>query len=607
MSQSPQPDPAPEQPHGQLHGQTPKHTHPRVRLPVWLKIAAVMAALASLAAATMGGALTPLYRQSLTASSLEFGAAVASDVAQTMNARVATARAGLVDVGRTLTDTSLEGDERVQRALLLVEGNLALDHAAIYDRSGQLIDVLRQEGSSAPAPPERLPDALRQALVSLKLRGLAVGQPQGRLAPLAIALTRDAQVTGYVFTHLDLEQLQERVTFLSEARFGGRRDALMVVDWQGQILAHSEPARRGQRELHVPMVLNKTPDLVAAGVSEVGAYQAQDRAPFLAAYQPLAEAPWAVVAQIPDAVAFAPLRAMQRRVGAVLLASLVAALLLAFGLSWRLLRPVGQLVLMARALGQRRYEQAQGAPRTGDELEQVGLALGQAAKQLQTSEAQLLREERIRQDLGRFLPAELVDRVVSQQLPLALGGERVQVTVLFADVVGFTPLCERLKPEDTVALLNELFTIMTEIVFRHHGTVDKFMGDCMMAFWAPPQSPQEHATRALEAAEEILSWLAIGNASWRVKYGLQLELAVGVNTGEAIIGNVGSTTRMEYTVIGDAVNVAARLEAIARPMQILVTQATLEAADAELFDAVEIGHKQLAGHDSPTLIYEVRP
>jgi adenylate cyclase len=146
---------------------------------------------------------------------------------------------------------------------------------------------------------------------------------------------------------------------------------------------------------------------------------------------------------------------------------------------------------------------------------------------------------------------------------------------------------------------------MTEIVFRHQGTVDKFMGDCMMAFWGPPQSVTGHATRALEAAEEILSWLEIGNAGWQQRFGVSLELAIGVNTGEAILGNVGSESRMEYTVIGDAVNIAARLEAIARPQQILVTEATVNAAD-DIFDVVDVGQKQLAGHEQPVLIYEVR-
>lgn len=582
-----------------------KRAAPRVRLPVWLKIAAAMSLLALLVALAIVLTLTPRYRQSLSRSGLEYGASVSSDLAQTMNARVESARAGLSDVGRTLSDERAGADERIQRALLLVEGNLSLDHAAIYDAQGALIDTLREERADAPAAPDRLPKPLLDRLEALKFKGLSVDRvkPSGR-APMAVAIVAKDKVTGYVYSEVSLLSMTSRAQELVAGRFEGRADALMVVDWDGQILVHADAARVGQSQAHIPQIKGKTYEMVAAGVAEIGEYQAPDGQDYLIAYQPLAEAPWAVIAQIPHAIAFAPLEQMRRGILQVLLGALLCAIALSLVLAWALTRPIERLVEVARALGQRRFEQCEPIE-TGDELGVLSFAMTQAAQDLVRSEAELIRQERVRQDLGRFLPQELVDRVVAQEQALSLGGERVEVTVLFADVVGFTSICEGLRPEDTVAILNELFTIMTEIVFRHQGTVDKFMGDCMMAFWGPPQSATGHATRALEAAEEILSWLEIGNAGWQERFGVSLELAIGVNTGEAILGNVGSESRMEYTVIGDAVNIAARLEAIARPQQILVTEATVNAAD-DIFDVVDVGQKQLAGHEQPVLIYEVR-
>lgn len=578
---------------------------PRVRLPVWLKIAAAMSALALLVALAIVLTLTPRYRQSLSRSGLEYGASVSSDLAQTMNARVESARAGLIDVGRTLSDERAAGDERIQRALLLVEGNLALDHAAIYDREGALIDTLREEHADVPAAPDRLPKSLIEHLKVLKFKGLSVDRvkPSGR-APMAVAIIANDKVTGYVYSEVSLESLTTRAQELVTGRFDGRAEALMVVDWDGQILVHADPARVGKSQAHIPQIKGKTYEMVAAGVAEIGEYSAPDGQDYLIAYQPLAEAPWAVISQIPHAIAFAPLEQMRRGILQVLIGALLIAIVLSLVLAWVLTRPINRLVEVAHALGQRRFDQCEPM-KTGDELGVLSFAMTQAAQDLERGEAELLRQERVRQDLGRFLPQDLVDRVVAQEQALSLGGERVEVTVLFADVVGFTSICEGMRPEDTVAILNELFTIMTEIVFRHQGTVDKFMGDCMMAFWGPPQSATGHATKALEAAEEILSWLEIGNAGWQERFGVSLELAIGVNTGEAILGNVGSESRMEYTVIGDAVNIAARLEAIARPQQILVTEATVNAAD-DIFDVVEVGKKQLAGHEHAVLIYEVR-
>ena len=133
------------------------------------------------------------------------------------------------------------------------------------------------------------------------------------------------------------------------------------------------------------------------------------------------------------------------------------------------------------------------------------------------------------------------------------------VTVLFADVVAFTKLAENREPEETVALLNELFTVATEILQRRGGIVDKFIGDCVMAVWGAPHSYPDDAERAVAAAEDLRRWLDTANRRWKTKYGVQVQLGMGIHTGLAVAGNLGSEKRMEYTVIGDPVNEAARL------------------------------------------------
>ena len=154
-------------------------------------------------------------------------------------------------------------------------------------------------------------------------------------------------------------------------------------------------------------------------------------------------------------------------------------------------------------------------------------------------------------------------------------------------------------------MLNELFSLLLEIVFRHGGTIDKFIGDCVMAVWGAPVASDDHAHKALQAAEDMLRFLENANPSWQEKYGITIRLAIGVNTGAAIVGNVGSDKRMEYTVIGDTVNVAARLEGIAGPDQILVGEATYSRV-GEDFDLVSIGERTLTGRSAPSTIYTLR-
>lgn len=216
-------------------------------------------------------------------------------------------------------------------------------------------------------------------------------------------------------------------------------------------------------------------------------------------------------------------------------------------------------------------------------------------------EPEVAKRVRTEQNLRRYLPAEAAEAAASGASSLALGGERARVTVVFADVVAFTGFAESASPERAVAFLNELFTILSEIVFRHGGMVDKFIGDCVMAvFRAPDDVP-----RALAAAEDMHAFVASNLPRWKEAYGFAVELGIGVASGDVLVGNLGSEARMEYTVIGDAVNVAARLEALARPRQTLTTRDVVDACPDLAFTS--LGEQELRGRAAPIEIFEVTP
>jgi class 3 adenylate cyclase len=165
-------------------------------------------------------------------------------------------------------------------------------------------------------------------------------------------------------------------------------------------------------------------------------------------------------------------------------------------------------------------------------------------------------------------------------------------------------LAESLPPEKVVGILNQLFTILTEIIFRHGGTVDKFIGDSVMAMWGAPDAQEDHAERAVEAAEDMLRWLEVGNATWEMEHGVKLQLAIGISSGEAVVGNLGSRDRMEYTAIGHIVNIAARLEGIAKPNQILLSRETRDRL-SEDFEIRPCGTQSFPGSARTVELYEV--
>jgi adenylate cyclase len=190
--------------------------------------------------------------------------------------------------------------------------------------------------------------------------------------------------------------------------------------------------------------------------------------------------------------------------------------------------------------------------------------------------AERIRREAVaRGNFERFFTPALAARIASSGDALRLGGEKRQVAILFSDIRGFTPMSERMPPEEVAALLSEYFTAMAECVFRYGGTLDKFIGDALMAQWGAPVHAPDDADRALQAAIDMLEELNRLNDGWRNTNRPMLGVGIGLNTGEVFAGYVGSERRLEYTVLGDAVNTASRLCSLAGPGEILLSDVML--------------------------------
>lgn len=182
------------------------------------------------------------------------------------------------------------------------------------------------------------------------------------------------------------------------------------------------------------------------------------------------------------------------------------------------------------------------------------------------------REKRmIKKMFAHYVSPIIVNELVKNPASLKLGGKRQQISVLFSDIVGFTSLAEKLSPEDTVALLNDYLTAMTEVIFEYHGTLDKYQGDAIMALFGAPLDDENHAVNACHAALGMRKALVALHEKWNLLPSLpfkdrltKLDFRVGIATGPAVIGNIGSQKRFDYTAIGDIVNLGSRLESVNR-------------------------------------------
>lgn len=203
--------------------------------------------------------------------------------------------------------------------------------------------------------------------------------------------------------------------------------------------------------------------------------------------------------------------------------------------------------------------------------------------------------------LERFLSPDIARKIAAEAGNLRLGGETQKVTLLFADIRGFTTLSESVPPEEVVETLNEFFHTMTDVVFDHEGTLDKYLGDGLMALFGAPFAREQHAFDAVRTAIDMQIGLAELN---RTSSRPALHMGIGINTGPVVVGYLGTERRMDYTAVGDAVNVAARLTASAAADQILVSAAT-HAEIAGQVPARPLAPMRVKGRTEPVLVYEI--
>jgi adenylate cyclase len=212
----------------------------------------------------------------------------------------------------------------------------------------------------------------------------------------------------------------------------------------------------------------------------------------------------------------------------------------------------------------------------------------------------------LRQAFSHYVSDSLVESIIAHPERLQLGGEEVEVTVLFADLVNFSALAENVAPRELISLLNEYFSVMTEIIMDYKGTVDKFIGDAIMAFWGAPLPLADHALLACKAALEMQSAMHSMRGSWGAQGFHQMSTCIGIHSGPVVAGNVGSRRRFNYTVMGDTVNLAARLQGAnkAYGTEIILSEATRRRL-TDTFLLREMDLIQVRGRSQSVTIYEL--
>ncbi|MDD5755270.1 MAG: adenylate/guanylate cyclase domain-containing protein, partial [Methylococcales bacterium] len=214
------------------------------------------------------------------------------------------------------------------------------------------------------------------------------------------------------------------------------------------------------------------------------------------------------------------------------------------------------------------------------------------------------RKKQLGNIFGQYIPSELVEEMSKTDEEFTLKGENREMSVFFSDVRGFTTISEGLEPQELCDLINDILTPVTHAIHNHKGTIDKYIGDAIMAFWGAPLHMEQHATEAVKAGLAVIQTLPVINERFKLKNWPEIDLGIGINTGPMVVGNMGSQFRIAYTVMGDTVNLGSRLEGLTKQygVKMIVSESTKAAAPE--FAYRELDRVRVKGKHKPITIYE---
>ena len=538
----------------------------------------------------LGFVVLDIQRAGLSRAEKELEAAVVDEAASGVIAVLDQGSDVAARIASTFADESVPVDVRTRIIGDVVARAPGISGVAFFDGERHFVDAVVPKGGTVD-------EALRITPENGGFRIVVL--PDGTRAPrYEQALV--GPVHGFVVVGLARDALDARLRDISLLRFGAA-DRVYLVDESLKVVAGGPKTSlsifeaSGSRAKSFGTELLLTTEFRDGAVDKVGTIRTMPKQR------------WALVVERPTDEAFAALATARHAFELAVAGLVVLVVLAAFFVVSRVLGPIASLMALVKRYARRDFK-ARSDVASGDELEELGDSLEHMADDLGASEKEIARRTRIETNLRRYLPEEAADAAAKgaeESTSLDLGGAKRRVTVVFADVVAFTGFAEKASPERAVAFLNELFTMLSEIVFRHGGMVDKFIGDCIMAVFRASDDAPDDVARALAAAEDMHAFVASNLPRWKEAYAFDVELGIGVSTGEVLMGNLGSTSRMEYTVIGDAVNVAARLEALARPRQTLTTRDVVDACPDLAFTS--LGEHALRGRAKPVEVFEVTP
>jgi adenylate cyclase len=494
---------------------------------------------------------------------------------------------------KTASTIILERDKDLVSFTLFTRINGALKNISEY-RSSRYLESYKTDLSYLDTLNQRRPfpiEALFTGTPILKNRSMAGSAP---LITIGVPVTRDdqGQISHVAFADLPLSLLQSGFSAATER-------IVYLVDKEGTVLAHPNEklVTSGERLNNLPIVKTALKSKVTKGEQRYRKPKSKDY--FVSAYaRTLFDL--VVISEAPESVILEPAMEVQRSVYRISAIVVSIAFFIIFVFSLSLTRPIEKLVTLTQAIARGNFSvQATSLVRSADEVGILATAFDGMTEGLR-------ERDKVKNLFNKFHGSSVTENLLKGD-DIKLGGSRKPVAVFFSDVRGFTAFSENRTPEQVVSMLNEYFTTMVGVIYRSRGIVDKFIGDAIMAVWGAPTSTGDDAFVAVKACLEMRQALEELNKLRISRDEEPLKIGMGLHFGEAISGTVGSEDRMEYTVIGDTVNMASRIEASTKAFgtDLLISETVADKV-RERFILEEAGSAEVKGKSEPLKFFKVR-
>ena len=556
-----------------------------------------------------GYILTKINEESIKVQTKEFQLSVSIQLTELTHSILNNSCSELSEISQILSDTNLSTDQVLRLTSYKVSNSKNIQSVNIHNIEGAFVDSLAASGNDLKTfTTKKIP----ADLISIIREGKCVPgrffSTGGRIyLQIFKSWKTGEKLQGYFQVITEITGLSSQLKDIIHKRSFPRFDSAYIIDRNFNMVANSDWTGQGDiDDISYKKMISGILNQRALPSKNIGiAFDFFDgKTEWLVNINTISRLNWILVTLQEKSKAYESLYSLQKKILLIALIFILIAGLIGALLGTHLSSPILKIAKGARILAENKFSHRIKDIRSGDEIGEVASAFNHLGESLEEYDARIKKEVAIRSDLSRYLTPELVESIIDRKADLELGGKKQKIAVLFADIAGFTSIAESKPPEQVVSLLNELFTILTGIIFRNNGMIDKFIGDSVMALFGIPDSDPAAVDHAVSTAKEMRTWLEVGNKKWRKDLGINIELSISINYGEVIVGNIGSESRMEFTAIGDVVNTAAKVEKIALADQILITEEVYNIL-SDKKNVRPAGEFKISGHEENARLFEI--